>query len=132
MNKIRCISVDVFRSSSHGDCSFHGISGRFNRLLVACEDGPDSFDADVAVPINFCMVEARRLYSVFGTNQGEVVYDVIPAMVNEDGKIVKRGGRWYMMGGSFAYTSDSRFSNLHPGTYGAIAIHDRWEGRKVG
>lgn len=131
--KIKCISVDVFRSSSRmGDCTFHGVSGRFSRLLVACPDGPDSFDSDQGTPINFCMVEKRRLRSIFGTDDGEAVYDVIPAMVTEDGRIVKRGGRWYMMGGNFAYTSDSRFSALHPGTYGALAIHDRWEGRKVG
>jgi len=41
-------------------------------------------------------------------------------------------GQWHMMGGNFAYTSDSRFSHLleelgFTNTYSAIPIHDRIE-----
>ncbi len=125
MNKVRCIRVEVYRSEVIGDCTFHGISGRFRTLLVACPDGPYSFDADVETPINFCFVEARQCFG------DEIVYDLKPAMVTEDGRIKTRGGRWYMMGGNFAYTSDSRFRSLTPGMYGAVAVHDRWEGRRV-
>ena len=33
------------------------------------------------------------------------------------------GNKWYMAGGNFAYTSDSRFPSSHP-----LAVHDRHEG----
>lgn len=36
--------------------------------------------------------------------------------------------RWYMMGGNFLYTSDSRFKEITGISY-PIAIHDRYEGR---
>jgi hypothetical protein len=34
---------------------------------------------------------------------------------------------WYMAGGNYAVTSDSRFADLMGGLYGAISIHDRQE-----
>ena len=119
MKKIRCISVSVYRDGN-GDCSNGGVSSRFRRLLVACPDGPDIFDADKAIPLNFCRVRKRHLF-------GRDVYDVRPAALDEDGNVVDRGGKWFMFGGNIAFTSDSRFKALCDGLYAGIQIHDRVE-----
>lgn len=123
MNIIHCLPVEVYRSAYLGDCTYYGISSRFQELLVVCPDGYITFDADKETPINLCVVGCTRW-------QGETYYHLVPAAVNESGQIVKRAGRWYMMGGNYAATPDSRFSSLLPHFHGAIAIHDRWEGRK--
>lgn len=121
MSKIRCLWVSVFRDARFGDCSNGGVSSRFSELLVACPNGPFEFDSDVAIPLNFCRVRERYLW-------GKKVYDVRPATVSEEGKVVDRDDKWRMFGGNFAFTSDSRFSDLCGGLgYGAVAIHDRIE-----
>ena len=122
MNEIRYISVDVYRGAKNGDCTNRGISSRFDELLVACPDGPWSFDADAGIPINFCIMEKRAFG--YGT-----VYGLIPATVDQFGTVRKRDGRWYSFGGNFGYCSDCRFNDMHPGMIGAVAIYDRWEGR---
>lgn len=118
--KIRCLSVEVFRSADGSDCTNGGISSRFRHLLVACPDGPHIVDTDVAIPINFCRIRKRYIC-------GKDVYDIRPAAVDEYGDIVDRGGRWYMMGGNFGYTCDSRLSDMAGGLHTAIPVHDRCE-----
>lgn len=114
---IRTLPIDVYRFPM-GDCTNGGISGRFPTLELACEFGNHSFDADVAIPINFCAVEHRSL-------SGEDCFDIVPATVDENGKIVKRPG-WWMAGGNIGYTCDSRFSEL-TGIHYPLKIHDRKE-----
>ena len=118
--KIRTITAYVYRNNRLGDCTNHGISGKYDTLMIACPDGPDTVDSE-NLPENFCMLELRK---VFGNT---IIPTIYPAEVTEKGEIVKRGGKWYMMGGNFAHTSDSRFSDMAKGYYGAIAIHDRYE-----
>lgn len=115
--KIRCLSVDVYRSPS-GDCSNGGVSSRFRSLLLYCPDGPESFDSDVETPMNFCFV--RHHHYTFG-DYGEIV----PACVLSSGRIVARPHH-YMFGGNIGYASDSRFTNL-AGTFYPLKIHDRRE-----
>ena len=118
--KIKCLSVPVFKTDLYGDCTNNGISNRFRKLLVACPYGNESFDSDEITPINFCMVEKRKLFG------NEPAYtNIVPAMVDEDGKIVRRPG-WWMHGGNIANTSDSRWSELKGHPY-PLAIHDRRE-----
>lgn len=115
--KINCLSVEVLRDR-FGDCTNGGISSRFNELLVACPDGPQSFDADKLLPLNFCVMEFRHLGFTDHVR-------IVPATVNERGEIVKRPG-WWMFGGNVARTSDSRFFELS-GVHYALDIHDRQE-----
>lgn len=115
--KINTIPVTVYRGKY--DCTNHGISSKYDELLVACPDGHRVVDSD-NLPENFAMVEARHLF-------GKVCYTIYPAGVDEKGNIVPRDGKWWMMGGNYAGTSDSRFSNMLDGFYGAVAIHDRYE-----
>ena len=62
-----------------------------------------------------------RLMPVNGNTNG---VRLVPAVLD---------GKWTMMGGNFAYTSDGRFgaaikAMLGQDFYGAVAIHDRCEG----
>ena len=121
---IRCLPVYVYRDAL-GDCTNNGVSKFFDRLLVECPTGHCSFDAEREIPLNFCRVNVRNF-------RGEVLFDIRPATVTESGAVVDRGNRWYMMGGNFAHTCDSRFRELletrgNSAFYGAVAIHDRTE-----
>lgn len=121
---IRCLPVYVYRDAL-GDCTNNGVSKFFDRLLVECQNGPHSFDAEHETPLNFCRVNVRQY-------RGDTLFDIRPAAVNEHGAVVNRGNRWYMMGGNFAHTCDSRFRELlellgNSSMYGAVAIHDRTE-----
>ena len=120
--RIRVLPVSVYRFPL-GDCTNNGISKFFDKLLIACPDGSDSFDSDVCTPVNFCMIERRRLHHVFSPSDDSVYLTVVPAAVNDQGQIVKRPG-WWMNGGNIAATSDSRFRNMsaYP-----LCIHDRQE-----
>ena len=121
---IRCLQVYVYRDAL-GDCTNNGVSKFFDKLLVECPTGPFEFDADYETPLNFCRVNVRHF-------RGEVLFDIRPAAVDENGTVVDRGRKWYMMGGNFGYTCDSRFRELqellgNSSVHGAVAIHDRTE-----
>ena len=117
---MKALPIELYRSSRLGDCTNGGISSKFNTLLIACDDGFIDIDPE-NVPENFAMVEMRH---VFGTT---IIPTIYPAEITPDGKVVPRGGKWWMMGGNYGATSDSRFSRLVGGMYGAVAIHDRYE-----
>lgn len=107
---MKALPIDVYRSKSV-DCTNGGISSKFNSLLLVCKEG--FIDVDESnPPENLVKVNKRFLF-------GENVYSIVP--YNEP-----TGAGW-MFGGNFAYTSDSRFSRMVEGVYGAIAIHDREE-----
>lgn len=117
--KINCLPIEVYKNGRFGDCTNNGISSRFSTLLLACPDGHITFDSDKELPLNFCMIERRRL---FGNEEHQ---SIIPATVDETGKVVARPG-WWMFGGNIASTSDSRFTRLK-GHYYPLDIHDRQE-----
>lgn len=107
----KALPVDVYRSITIGDCTNGGVSSRFDRLLVLCDDG--FIDVNESnPPENLCKVVHRFLF-------GHDVYHIEPV---EEPK-----GCGWMAGGNFAHTSDSRFSDMCGHQYGALAIHDRQE-----
>lgn len=115
--KIKAIRAEIYRFPL-GDCTNNGVSSRFRDLLLPCKDGFIDVDTD-NLPENFCYVRMREI--------GEKrIYDICPAEI-VDGELMDRGGKWYMAGGNFAYSSDARFSRMIGGMYGAVAIHDRVE-----
>ena len=118
--KIKALSINVYRSNRLGDCTNHGISGKYDSLLIACPEGNIEVDSE-NVPENFAMVELRH---VFGNT---IIPTIYPAEINENGKVIVRGGKWYMMGGNYGATSDSRFYRMVGNACGAVAIHDRYE-----
>ena len=116
---MKALPVYVYRNGNH-DCTNGGISSKYDRLLVACDEGFIDIDPN-NVPENFAMVEMRH---VFGAR---IIPTIYPADINEKGEVVPRGGKWWMMGGNYGATSDGRFDRMIGGMYGAVAIHDRYE-----
>ena len=118
---MKALPINVYRTKRYGnvDCTNGGISAKYDELLIACDEGFVEVDEN-NVPENFAMVEMRHVY---GTT---IIPTIYPADI-VDGKAVPRGGKWWMMGGNYGATSDSRFSRMIGGMYGAVAIHDRYE-----
>lgn len=112
MAKVRALEVLVYESRAIGNCSNDGISARFDRILVECEDGNEVVDTDDP-PENFCVVVRRVLY-------GEEHDFVRPFAA-------AKGAGW-MNGGCIVSSSDSRYGrhiSRHP-----LPLFDRdetWE-----
>ena len=107
--------VSVYKNVEFGndevDCTNGGITSRYNRLCLTNVEGPwepgDDAPAAKLMPGNLP-----------GTLK------IVPDEV---------ANNWHMMGGNYAATSDSRFTeackNLLDGKfYGAVPVHDRVEG----
>lgn len=102
-----CLTAYVYRSDL-GDCTNDGISSERRELyILAKEKGP--FEPE---DIRECVyIEWRDVC-------GELYIDCKPAYFKK---------HWYMAGGNFLYTSDSRFREITKSQY-PISIHDRYEG----
>lgn len=105
-----CLMAGVYRDSKLGDCTNNGISAHASDLYILAEQkGP--FEPE---DIRQCVyIEWREVC-------GEQYIDCKPAYFPK---------RWYMAGGNFLYTSDSRFREITKSKY-PISIHDRYEGRQ--
>lgn len=106
------LTVDVFRDSSHYDCTNGGMTSRFNRVCLVNVDGPSEPTLDIPAAV---LVKGNL------PNTAKVVPE--EALNNGD---------WTMFGGNFVATSDSRFSRAVEAItgyhfYGAIPVHDRVE-----
>lgn len=105
----RCLTASVYRNNWLGDCTNDGISAHTNELyILSAQKGP--FEPE---DIRQCVyVEWREVF-------GEQYIDCKPVYCRN---------RWYMAGGNFLYTSDSRFKEITKSKY-PISNHDRYEGR---
>lgn len=107
--------VSVYRADRQ-DCTNGGISARARMLCLVNVDGP--FEPTFEIP-------AAMLTT---NNVGNPV--IKPAFYVSE-RVWEVANGWFMMGGNYAATSDSRFSEavakLSPGFYGALPIHDRQE-----
>lgn len=104
----RGLPVEVFRSDL-GDCTNGGISSQRRELyIVGCETSP-FYPTDIRECV---WVESREV-------MGETYKHARPLYHRK---------RWYMAGGNFIYTSDSRYKELTGISY-PVSIHDRYEGR---
>lgn len=90
------------------DFSNGGVSSRCHQVLVTGPNVPEIFVETPACP-------AVVIDTI--TFDGETTYHFKPA---------EPVGRHYMDGGTFIYSSDSRFRELFP-YYGAVPFHDRTE-----
>lgn len=103
MKGLHCL---ILQPKTFPNCSNHGISERCSEITLVGEGIPEIFEAtDQEPPV---IIETRK---VFGTTY----YHAVPVKIKESGK-------WYMMGGCFIWTSDSRFPHDYP-----IPLHDRVE-----
>ena len=107
--KVKGLSVDVYRWKH--DCTNGGLTSRHDQFILIGEgiDGPLLVDIDD--PPENTLILVRR--DVFG-----VEYLHAEPLDGHYGG----GDRWYMAGGNFVYTCDSRFPNSYP-----ISVHDRLE-----
>jgi len=106
------LNVSVYRNSEFGeyDCTNGGISSANNCLNVVNCDGPfDPKDDRPAVMI----VDDRPC--------GRPYPKLVPAVFDEDTETWERAKGWFMFGGNYGGTSDSRFE------YNILPIHDRVE-----
>jgi hypothetical protein len=105
----------IFESKAHGNCSNSGVSSRFKSVTLCpdydanCGFGiPEVFVADTDAPA--VVLRAFRVSEDY-----EYIY-AVPV------ELVEKGDGGWMFGGSFIFTSDSRFPARHP-----IPLHDRVE-----
>lgn len=108
--------LSVYRDADGIDCTNRGLSSIFNCICVVNVEGP--FHPDFDHP-PFLL-----------ENHYQKALRLVPA-VFKNGKYEPMEG-WFMFGGNYASTSDSRLGDaieklLGRRFYGAIAIHDRKE-----
>lgn len=92
----------IFRSSI-GDCSHGGVSGRADRVVVVDNAMPGVFAPDARTPAVKLVQRGKWLHAE---------------------PVERRAGAGPMFGGTFIWSSDSRFRAVseYP-----IPLHDRWE-----
>jgi hypothetical protein len=105
---MKALPIYVFENKSIGNCSNHGITEKYDRLLLIHEEGFIDIDE------NNITEDVVKL--VIRNIQGKEYKHIEPYK-----KATKVG---YMFGGSYASTSDSRFSKI---SQYPLAIHDRQE-----
>lgn len=108
MEKVRVLRCEVFKSH-FGDCSNGGISSKYNEVYLICPEGNMEVDAD----------NPRLVELVKRELGGEKHWYIKP--YETDTK------KWWMFGGTFIYSSDSRFREYCE-TDTAMKFHDRHEG----
>lgn len=104
----KCLSASVFRCEL-GDCTNRGISSKAKRLYILGVEGP-FYPEDLRTCVTI------QCHEVLDTQYINAKPAYLPRY-------------WYMAGGNFLYTSDSRYSQ-YTGMIYPIAIHDRYEGRQ--
>lgn len=109
------LNVYVYRNALQ-DCTNGGISASAQKLCIVNIDGP--FEPNEDAPA-----------AILTTNQ--VGNPVIKPAFYISERVWEAANGWFMMGGNYAASSDSRFGQavreFAPGFYGAIPIHDRQE-----
>lgn len=108
---MKALPIYVLKNDSFKGCSNNGISEKFDSLLLIHDEGFINIDKN-DLPENLVKVVTREMFN------GEFYTHLEPYQSVPKGKI------GYMSGGSFGYTSDSRFSKIskYP-----LSIHDRTE-----
>lgn len=102
---MECIIAHIFRDNL-GDCSNGGLSSKTNEVYVPCPTGPYNIAKDNPKLVRL----VTRDFGFGSFTHAEPV------------KEVPKGHVGYMMGGTFIYSSDSRFPSKYP-----IPLHDRTE-----
>lgn len=115
MAKVKALRLTVYSNPDYRRCANGGWTQEHDELFVACHEGP--FDVDEDDPALFVLKA-----SPYGTIRLEP----------------RNGGKGVgpMMGGSYAGTSDSRFSRMAEKLtgcpwHGAVAVHDRYESQEL-
>lgn len=107
---MKALPISVFQNPTYKGCSNGGITERFDRLLLVCEDG--FVDVDETNP-------PENLVKIVTRNFGGKEYKHIEPVAS-----TAPGAVGWMSGGALAYSSDSRFSRL---SQYPLCVHDRQE-----
>ena len=108
---VKGLIANVYRWSL-GDCTLGGISSKYDELIILPTESTRK--AGIEIPGIFLPNEDFPAIYIFHRPQfGDLIASY------EDYGI---GGPWYMFGGNFIYSSDSRFPAKHP-----IKVFDRRE-----
>jgi hypothetical protein len=105
---MKALPLYVYSNKGFKGCSNNGISEKYDRLLLVCEEGFIDIDEN-DLPENLVKVVTRNL---FGNEYKHI----------EPYKNATQIG--YMAGGSYASSSDSRFRAI---SQYPLSIHDRQE-----
>ena len=111
------LNISVYRNAEFGnvDCSNGGITGKFTQLNVVNVSGPFEPQPDIP-PV--MIVDDRPM--------GRPYPKLVPAIWDTVEEIWIRAPGWFMAGGNYAGTSDSRFRSEGM-TAGILPVHDRVE-----
>lgn len=129
--EVKGLTLNVYRSADRSadgtDCTNNGYTARFTQLtLVGIKDQTKDGGNATVMPLNkdsqvFAPTANRpAVILVKRRVAGRDIWSLVPHGF---------GGQWFMAGGNYAATSDSRFGDI-TGIYGAIAVHDRVEGER--
>lgn len=108
---MKALPINVYKDRS-GDCSNGGITSRYSRLLLVCEEGFIEVDENNP-PENLVKIVVRHF--------GGVEYKHIEPVAHCDSNCVG-----WMSGGAIGYSCDSRFDSDYP-----LCIHDRQESQEL-
>ena len=106
---MKALRLNIYKDRG-GDCSNHGISEKFNDILLICDEGYIDVEGDEP---NLCKLVVRNLF-------GNEYKHVEP--------VAKPKGVGWMAGGTIVYTCDSRFRRMseYP-----LSLHDRCESQEL-
>lgn len=107
---MKALPISVYRTDRSDDCTNGGITSKYDRLLLICEEGFVEVDENEP-PENLVKIVTRN----FGGNEYKHI---------EPYASVKSGNVGWMAGGNIAYTCDSRFSRM---SQYPLSVHDRQE-----
>jgi hypothetical protein len=102
---VKGMHVSIYRSADGSDCPLKGMSSRVTQAILIGEGVPELFEPGPDCPALYLDEHAGYLRLL-----------PMPPVEIED------QGRWFMDGGNFAWSHDSRFPCDYP-----IPIHDREE-----
>lgn len=118
------MSASVYKDSTLGDCTNGGASSKHDNLYVVakhvtlkdveefCKENPA-----------YTVEEFFKLDYDFYNNSHYGHYCRLEP--------INKGNKWYMFGGNYLATSDSRFKDFVGGCKYPVPIHDRTEGNNI-
>jgi hypothetical protein len=107
---MKALPINVYRQKGC-DCTNRGISSRYDELLLVCDDGFIDIDESKPLP--------KNLVKIKNTGWADRPHLALVPCFEPD-----KGNVGWMMGGNFAYSSDSRFNAI---SQYPLGIHDRQE-----
>ena len=111
---MRALPISIYEDKKIGNCSNNGISSRYKEVLLICDDGFVEIDENNP-PENLVKLVVRNLFG------GEYKH-------LEPYRRFDKGCVGWMMGGTYAGCSDSRFREI---SQYPLPLHDRQESTEL-